>query len=111
HPDNPFPDARSSLAYRFTNLRGGSSTINEGKRLLAGLQGKSLGWDWESALLWNRANNESTSFGRLYLPTLNKLMTQNLSIAQVAADPSIGHDVVTHNTSQIAQWDAKANTE
>jgi iron complex outermembrane receptor protein len=111
HPDNPFPDARASLAYRFTNLRGGSSVINEGKRLLAGLQGSNAGWDWESALLWNRAENETTSYGRLYLPTLSKLMTQNWSIAQVAADPSIGHDVLTHNMSQIAQWDAKANTE
>ncbi|WP_239700948.1 TonB-dependent receptor domain-containing protein [Massilia sp. 9096] len=111
HPDNPFPNARASLAYRFTNLRGGSSTINEGKRALAGLQGSHFGWNWESALLWNRAENESTTYGRLFLPTLNKLMTQNLPIAQVAADPTIGHDVLTQNTSQITQWDAKANTE
>jgi iron complex outermembrane receptor protein len=111
HPDNPFTDARSSVGYRFTGLRGGSSTINEGKRVLAGLKGSNYGWDWESAFLWNRAENESTQFGRLYLPTLNKLMTQNWSLAQVAADPSIGHDARTENMSQITQWDAKASTE
>jgi len=111
HPDNPFPNARSSVNYRFTGLRGGSSTINEGKRVLAGLKGSHFGWDWESALLWNRAENEGTQYGRLYLPTLRKLMTDNWSLAQVAADPTIGHDVVTENMSQIAQWDAKASTE
>lgn len=111
HPDNPFPDARASVNYRFTNLRGGSSTINEGKRLLAGIKGSHFGWDWESALLWNRAEQEGTQYGRLYLPTLRKLMTENLSLAQVAADPTIGHDVVTENMSQISQWDAKASTE
>jgi iron complex outermembrane receptor protein len=37
-----------------------SSVLNEGKRLLAGVRGTNFGWDWESALLWNRADNEST---------------------------------------------------
>jgi iron complex outermembrane receptor protein len=110
HPDNPFTDARASLQYRFTNLRGGSSTINEGKRLLAGLKGSHFGWDWESALLWNRTNQDATQYGRLYLPTLSKL-NAGASIASVAADPTIGHDVVTENMSQIMQWDAKASTE
>jgi iron complex outermembrane receptor protein len=94
HPDNPFP-----------------TTLNEGKRVLAGLKGNHFGWDWESAFLWNRADNESTQFGRLFLPTLRKLTEQNWSLAQVAADPTIGHDVVTENMSQITQWDAKASTE
>jgi iron complex outermembrane receptor protein len=110
HPDNPFPDARASAAYRFTNLRGGSSTINEGKRLLAGVRGTNYGWDWESAVLWNRTDQESTQYGRLFLPTLRKV-NAGASFAQVAADPTIGHDAYVENMSQIAQWDAKASTE
>jgi iron complex outermembrane receptor protein len=111
HPDNPFPDARASASYRFTNLQGGSSTINEGKRAVAGLKGSHFGWDWESALLWNRADNTDTTYGRLYLPTLRHLVNDNWSLARVAADPTIGHDVVTDNRSQISQWDVKANSQ
>jgi iron complex outermembrane receptor protein len=111
HPDNPFTDARSSVAYRFTNLRGGSSTLNEGVRIVAGLRGTHFGWDWESALLWNRAKNTDTTYGRLYLPTLRHLVNDNWSLARVAADPTIGHDVVTNNQSQISQWDFKGTRE
>jgi iron complex outermembrane receptor protein len=110
HPDNPFPDARASVGYRFENLRGGSTTINDGYRVLAGLKGTNLSWDWESAVLWNRTKKEETSYGRLYLPTLRKLNT-GTTLAQLAADPTIGHDVVTDGYSQIAQWDGKASTE
>jgi iron complex outermembrane receptor protein len=111
HPDNPFTDARASVSYRFTGLRGGSQGLNEGYRGLAGLKGSGFGWDFESALLWNRAKNRDTTYGRLYLPTLRKLVDNNMSLAQVGADPSLSHDAVTYNMSQIAQWDAKATTE
>jgi iron complex outermembrane receptor protein len=74
------------------------------------VKGSNYGWDWESALLWNRAENETTSYGRLFLPTLSKL-NAGASLAQVAADPNIGHDVLTQNMSQITQWDAKVSHE
>ena len=111
HPDNPFSDSRASVAYRFTGLRGGSASLNEGVRALAGIRGSHFGWDWESALLWNRSERDDTYYGRLYLPVLNTLMTQNRSLAAVAADPNIGHDSTTHNRSQISQWDLKGSTE
>lgn len=111
HPENPFTNTRSSVGYRFTSLRGGSSTINEGTRALAGLRGTNFGLEWESTVLWNRAEREETSYGRLFLPVLRTLMTQNRSLAQLNADPKIGHDVFTRNSSEIAQWDAKASTE
>jgi iron complex outermembrane receptor protein len=110
HPDNPFTDARASVSYRFTNLRGGSQNINTGYRTLAGVRGSNAGWDWESALLWNRTNQDATYYDRLYLPTLNKLNT-GTSLAQLNADPTLGHDSLTKNMSQIAQWDAKASRE
>jgi iron complex outermembrane receptor protein len=110
HPDNPFPNARSSVGYRFENLRGGSQTINTGIRALVGLEGTWRSWDWNTGLLWNQSKKEDTTYGRLYLPTLNKL-NSGTSLAQLSADPTLGHDVVTDNKSSILQWDAKANTE
>lgn len=111
HPDNPFTDARASVQYRFENLRGGSRSVNEGVRAVAGFRGSNFGWDWETAGLWNRAERDDTTYGRLYLPVLRTLMTQNRSLASLAADPNLGHDVVANNKSQISQWDAKATTE
>ncbi|MRX07996.1 TonB-dependent receptor [Pseudoduganella sp. FT25W] len=110
HPDNPFPDARASVGYRFENLRGGTQTINTGIRTLVGLEGTWNSWDWNTGLLWNQSKKKDTTYGRLYLPTLNKLNT-GTSLAQLAADPTLGHDVVTDNKASILQWDAKANTE
>lgn len=110
HPDNPFPDARASVAYRFVNLRNGSGSVNEGVRALAGLRGNDFGWDWESALLWNRSERDDITYGRLFLPTLRKI-NAGASLASVAADPTIGHDVVTNNKSQISQWDLKVSRE
>jgi iron complex outermembrane recepter protein len=111
HPDNPFTNARASAYYRFTSLRGGSESLNEGVRALAGLRGTHFGWDWESALLWNRSQRDDTYFGRLYLPVLNTIMTQNRTLASVNADPNIGHDATSHNRSQISQWDLKGSRE
>jgi iron complex outermembrane receptor protein len=110
HPDNPFTDARASVAYRFVGLRGGSESLNEGVRALVGLRGANYGWDWESALLWNRSQRDDVYFGRLYLPTLNKINAGS-SLAQVAADPTLGHDATSNNKSQISQWDLKVSRE
>jgi iron complex outermembrane receptor protein len=111
HPDNPFTDARSSVQYRFTNLANGSESLNKAYRVVAGLRGSNFGWDWETAGLWNRSDRDDTTYGRLYLPVLRTLVTQNRSLASLNADPSLGHDVLTNNRSQISQWDAKASTE
>ena len=110
HPDNPFKDARASVGYRFENLRGGSKTVNDTSRVLVGVKGTAAAWDWESGVLFSRDKKEETSYGRLYLPTLRKLNT-GTSLAALAADPTIAHDVVTDGYSQILQWDAKATTE
>ena len=109
HPDNPFPTARASVGYRFENLRGGTQTINDNSRLLVGLQGSAGTWDWEGAYLYNQAKRDDTTYGRLYLPTLRKLNT-GTSLAALAADPTLSHDVVNHNKAAISQLDFKANT-
>jgi iron complex outermembrane receptor protein len=110
HPDNPFPDARASVAYRFENGRGGNKIVNDNYRLLTGLQGSAFNWDWESAILYNENKKNDTAYGRLYLPTLNKL-NAGTSLAQLAADPTLLRDTTSDDRASILQWDVKANTQ
>lgn len=110
HPDNPFPNARASVGYRFANLRGGNEVINESTRVLIGANGELRGWTWDTGLLWNRSEKEDTYYDRLYLPTLRKLNT-GTSLAALAADPTIAQDVTNPGRASILQWDAKASTE
>ena len=110
HPNNPFPDARASIGYRFANLRGGSEVVNENTRVLIGADGEIGRWTWDTGLLWNESAKDDTSFGRLYLPTLRKLNT-GTSLQALAADPTISQDVLSTGKSSILQWDAKASTE
>ncbi|MTV51578.1 TonB-dependent receptor [Pseudoduganella buxea] len=110
HPDNPFPNARASVGYRFANLRGGNDVINESTRALVGAEGEFGRWTWNTAVLWNRSEKDDTYFDRLYLPTLRKLNT-GTSLAQLAADPTISQDVQNLGRASILQWDAKASTE
>ncbi|MBC3907181.1 TonB-dependent receptor domain-containing protein [Undibacterium umbellatum] len=111
HPDNPNKDARSAVAYRFENLKTGTDLQNESARLVAGLKGSISTWDWESAVLWNRSKRNEVAHGFLYLPTLRKLITDNRSLASLAADPTISPDLTNIGTAEITQWDGKATTE
>ncbi len=111
HPDNPFPTSRAAILYRFENIPGGSKNENDAARLVAGIKGSNFNWDWETAILWNKVKREETLNGFIQLDAVQKLITQNKSIAQVAADPSVSRPLVNHNSSEITQWDAKASTE
>ncbi|MET0267532.1 MAG: TonB-dependent receptor [Duganella sp.] len=110
HPDNPFPNARASVGYRFENADSGTQTINTGYRALAGLEGQWRSWNWNTGLLWNESRKEDTYFGRLYLPTLRKLNT-GTSLAQLSADPTLTRTTTSDDRASILQWDARANTE
>ncbi|WBS03410.1 TonB-dependent receptor [Pseudoduganella sp. SL102] len=110
HPDNPFPNARASVGYRFANLQGGTQNLNESTRLLVGAEGELRGWTWDTGLLWNRSEREETYNDRLYLPTLRKLNT-GTTLAQLAADPTLAQDVSNLGRASILQWDAKASTQ
>ncbi|QGZ40801.1 iron complex outermembrane receptor protein [Pseudoduganella flava] len=110
HPDNPFPNARASVGYRFVNTDGGTDIINKSARLLVGAEGDFRGWSWDTGLLWNRSEKEDTYRDRLYLPTLRKLNT-GTTLAQLAADPTLTQAVTNTGQASILQWDAKANTQ
>jgi iron complex outermembrane receptor protein len=110
HPDNPFPNARASVAYRFENAPQGTETLNQTYRLLTGLSGSHFNWDWEAAYLFNEAKKEDGYNGRLYLPTLRKI-NQGATIASVAADPTLFRSTRSDDRSKINQIDAKASTQ
>ena len=110
HPDNPFPNARASVAYRFENAPSGSETINENGRLLAGLQGTNFDWDWETAVLYNEARREDGYNGRLYLPVLNTL-NRGATLAEVSANPDLFRSTRSKDKASILQFDVRASTE
>ena len=109
HPDNPFPNARASVGYRFENIVAGTETVNNNGRFLMGLQGTTGKWDWETAYLYNQSARDDTRIGALYLPTLRKLNT-GTTLAQLAADPTLARTFTNDNKAAISQIDAKANT-
>ena len=109
HPDNPFPTSRSAVGLRM-NAPGGSENKNEAIRLVTGLKGSWKSFDWETAALYNRSERTEESFGFLYKPTIQRIMTENRTLAATLADPTSTATVVNRNFSQVAQIDAKAST-
>ncbi|MFZ6871392.1 TonB-dependent receptor plug domain-containing protein [Undibacterium sp. Di27W] len=111
HPDNPFPKDRAAVAYRFEDIPGGSSTTNESTRFASGLKGSFKTWDWETGLLWNRSERKDTSNGFLLVPEIQKLISQNMSLAEVAKQPNLSRQLKSVGVAEIAQADFKASTE
>jgi iron complex outermembrane recepter protein len=114
HPDNPFNNdatpGRAAVQYRFENAPGGTNLVNQQYRALAGVKGSFGAWDWETALLWNKAKRDETSYGFLNLDVLRTLLTGR-TIAEVAADPNLSPALTNKADSTIKQWDAKVSTE
>lgn len=110
HPDNPWTDSRAAFAYRFVNSDGSSENVNTTYRFLSGLKGTSGKFDWETAVLLNRAERKETLHGFLYRPTIERIVTENRTLAATAADPSAIRDVKNDGYAQVAQLDAKAST-
>jgi iron complex outermembrane receptor protein len=110
HPDNPWSDSRAAFAYRFSPANSNTTNINTTYRFLTGLKGTSGSWDWETAALVNRSEREETLNGFLFKPVIDKIVTQNRTLAQTAADPTAYHNVFNQGYAQVAQLDAKAST-
>jgi iron complex outermembrane receptor protein len=110
HPDNPFTTGNTATAFRMVGTNGGSENTNQTYRFLTGLKGTVGNWDWESAYLYNRTKREDTGHGYLYLPVINRIVTENRTIAATIADPNAVRDVVNTGYSQVQQFDAKAST-
>lgn len=110
HPNNPFPNARASVAYRFENAPSGTETINQNGRFLTGLEGTFKNWEWESAVLYNEARRQDIYQGRLYLPVLRTL-NSGATLAQVSANPELFKSTESNDKASILQFDAKASTQ
>lgn len=111
HPDNPFSDSRAAVAYRFENVPNVNELTNKSIRLLGGLRGDIGNFSWESAVLWNESKRDESTTGFLYLPTIRTLISQNRTLASIAADPTLGRNVLNKGTASIFQWDAKVSGE
>ncbi len=110
HPDNPFPTSRAAVGFRLVNAPSGQENINESARLLAGVKGTTGNWDWEAAALWNRSERTENYYGRLYRPTLERIMTENRTIAATIADPNATRNLTNVGFAQVMGLDAKAST-
>jgi iron complex outermembrane receptor protein len=110
HPDNPFPGSRTAVGFRMVGTDASADNINESARFLTGLKGTAGSWDWESALLVNRNERTETQHGMLYRPTIDRIVTENRTIAATMADPSAVRDITNVGFSQVTQLDAKAST-
>lgn len=110
HPNNPFPTARASVSVRVEDKLRTQTTTNENARALAGLRGANFGFDWETAVLWNRSERLQEYDNMFYIPTLKKI-NSGTSMAELFKDPTLFKNVKNTNSSEIMQWDAKATTE
>jgi len=110
HPDNPFTGYRAAAVFRFAGVDSGAENVNKTYRFLTGLKGTAGAFDWETGLLYNRAERSDLGHGYLYRPVVDRIVTENRTIAATIADPNAVRDV--HNTgySQVTQFDAKAST-
>jgi iron complex outermembrane receptor protein len=110
HPDNPFTGYKAAAAFRFTGTDAGSETVNKTYRFLTGLKGTTGAFDWETGFLYNRAERDDLGHGYLYFPVINRIVTENRTIAATLADPNAVRDVDNTGFSQVMQLDAKAST-
>jgi iron complex outermembrane receptor protein len=110
HPDNPFTGYQAAAAFRFTGTDASSETVNKTYRFLTGLKGTTGAFDWETGFLYNRAERDDLGHGYLYFPVVNRIVTQNRTIAATIADPNAVRDVDNNGFSQVMQLDAKAST-
>jgi iron complex outermembrane receptor protein len=110
HPDNPFTGYRAAAAFRFTGTDAGAENVNKTYRFLTGLKGTAGAFDWETGVLYNRAERSDTGHGYLYRPVIDRIVTENRTIAATLADPTAVRDVNNSGYSQVTQLDAKAST-
>jgi iron complex outermembrane receptor protein len=110
HPDNPYTGYKAAAAFRFTDTDGGSENVNKTYRFLTGLKGSAGAFDWETGLLYNRAERNDLGHGYLYRPVIDRIVLENRTIAATLADPNAVRDVENSGYSQVTQLDAKAST-
>jgi iron complex outermembrane receptor protein len=110
HPDNPYTGYSAAAAFRFVGTDASSEAVNKTYRFLTGLKGTAGSWDWETGLLYNRAERDDLGHGYLYFPVVNRIVSEGRTIAATIADPNAVRDVDNTGYSQVIQLDAKAST-
>ncbi|TFW30285.1 TonB-dependent receptor domain-containing protein [Massilia horti] len=110
HPDNPWSNSNSAVAFRMVGTNSNSTNVNTTYRFLTGLKGTAGNWDWETGLLVNRTERDEKLGGFLYRPVIDRIVTENRTIAATIADPNAVRNLANKNYSQVNQIDAKGST-
>ncbi len=118
HPDNPFNSlatpARAAVGIRFKNaVNGNNDTTNRQYRVAAGVRGTVLDtWDFETAVLWNKAPRKEINYGFYNLPVLRQMLGPNgRSLASINSDPNLTINLVNKASAETLQWDGRVSTE
>jgi iron complex outermembrane recepter protein len=121
HPDNPTSNGQNLTAgarpvqiiYRFTDLP--QEDINDLKttRLSFGVEGSALGWDFDTAFLYSRQDNERTQTNRLSKSRLEASMAAQTYRFNGSNTPeqakSVARDAVNSGESTITSLDVRGS--
>jgi iron complex outermembrane receptor protein len=119
HPDNPTRGTATAqpvqLIYRFEDLKLGDINDLKSTRLTAGVEGTVMGWDFESALLFNRQDNTRNQQDRVRSSLLNASIASGTyrfgGSNSDAAKASVASDAINTGKSDILSLDVRASRE
>ena len=119
HPDNPTRGTATAqpvqLIYRFEDLKLGDINDLKSTRLTAGVEGTAMGWDFESALLFNRQDNTRIQQDRVRSSLLNASIASGTyrfgGVNNDAAKASVASDALNTGNSDILSLDVRASRE
>jgi len=128
---NPFGETVTLRNYRPMDVgRRHIEVEDTSYRVLGGLRGYNGSWDWESALLYSRADTLDTAFNRISVSALQEAMNQtdpalayspflggnpnNLNTGYGPSNPQsvidgLTHDITRDSYSELALWDFKVS--
>ncbi|WP_067066357.1 TonB-dependent receptor domain-containing protein [Roseateles chitosanitabidus] len=119
HPDNPTTGTANSqpiqLIYRFEDLPTGDINILRSTRLTAGLEGTAYGWDFDSAILFSKNENERFQEGRVRSSLLKAAIANNTyhfgkpNTAEGIA--SVSSTAYNRGESKLLSWDLRGSRE
>jgi iron complex outermembrane recepter protein len=121
HPDNPTSNGQNTTAgaqpvqiiYRFTDLPQEDITTLTSTRFVAGVEGSAFGWDFDTALLYSRQDNERVQTNRLVKSKLEQAVANQTyrfnGSNSPAAARSVAQDAVNEGESTITSLDIRGS--
>jgi iron complex outermembrane receptor protein len=116
HPDNP-NNFNMGLRYRFVDLGIPEQKVTQDAgRVVAGVNGTSGAWDWETAVMYASNQIDSTRNDRLYLPALTTAVSSGAYRFGSATNPqslldSLHPSFTSNGDSKVTSWDLKGSRD